>query len=145
MSKGLWDKLHEKGFDGIGKESDSDSDQDSNEQEDSEMSDLSMDDDEYSADTDQAAQNQVDPEESSDSEIDAEDSKIANINAMAEEMEHVLSKQKEYAMQVDRKAAKQEYKTKQLIEIQRAKLEDMAEQEALNNEKLMRSESDSDL
>jgi len=55
MSKGLWDKLHEKGFDGIGKESDSDS-EDSNEK-DSEMSELSMDDDEYSADTDQAAQN----------------------------------------------------------------------------------------
>ena len=48
------------------------------------MSDLSMNDDEYSADTDQAAQNQVDPEESSDSEIDAEDSKMANINAMAD-------------------------------------------------------------
>ena len=143
MSKGLWDKLHEKGFDGIGKESDSDSVADSNEQ-DSDMSDLSMDDDEYSADTDQAAQNQVDAEESSDSELE-DDSKIANINAMADQMEHVLSKQKEYAMQVDRKAAKQEYKTKQLIEIQRAKLEDMAEQEALNNEKLMRSESDSDL
>ena len=113
LSKKIWDKLHAKGFDGLGEKTDSD---ESSEEEESS--------DEY------------DDEEGEDSD-ESVDSKKARIDQMADEFEQQIKQQREYAMTVDRRAAKAETKKKSLIESQRLNIEDVSDEEALDNQDLM--------
>jgi hypothetical protein len=56
---------------------------------------------------------------------------------MADEFEQQIKQQREYAMTVDRRAAKAETKKKSLIESQRLNIEDVSDEEALDNQDLM--------
>jgi len=78
---------------------------------------------------------------SSDEDSDAsEDDDVARIDRMADEIEQANAQRKEYAMNVDRKEAKRDRKTKALVELQRQKQMDVSDDEMMDNKELMRGE-----
>ena len=73
---------------------------------------------------------------------------------MAEEIEDTMQQKKEYAMQLDKKEAKKDRKSKALVELQRQKKMDVSDDEMLENKDLFNapkpgddsySENDDDL
>lgn len=69
-------------------------------------------------------------------ESDSEDY-IARIDRMQEEIDNQLEKQKEYKMVVDKKKAKKDRKTKDLVELQRQKRQDVSDDELIANKELI--------
>jgi len=72
---------------------------------------------------------------SDDSEDENDD--ITRIDKMANEIDESIRRQAEYAMNVDRKEAKRQSKTKNIVELQRQKKMDESDDERLKNDDIM--------
>lgn len=71
-----------------------------------------------------------------DSDSDVSEDSVARVNRMEEEINQTLAQQREYQMVKSKKEAKKDNKTKQLVELQRQKREDLETDEVLGNKEI---------